>query len=256
MSFVVIIPARYASTRLPGKPLADIGGRPMIEHVWRRACESGAERVIIATDDPRVRDAATASGAEVCMTRADHASGTDRLEEVTAQLGLPDEAIVVNVQGDEPLLPPAVIDQVATNLAAADADMATLAEPLLQVHSLFDPNVVKLTTSAAGYALYFSRAPVPWDRDAFAGGRPQALPAQTPWLRHIGLYAYRVRLLRRFVAWPQGQLEQLEKLEQLRVLEQGERIHVDRACAPIPAGVDTAADLERVRAALSAEGLM
>lgn len=253
MNFVVIIPARHASTRLPGKPLADIHGRPMIEWVWRRASASTASRVVIATDDVRVQAAAEACGAEVCLTRADHISGTDRLQEVAERLSLPDDQIVVNVQGDEPLIPPAVIDQLAANLAVSDAGMATLAEPLTRAEALFDPNVVKIVTGSDDCALYFSRAPLPWDRDTFAepAGVTGNLPAGGPWLRHIGIYAYRAGLLHRFVRWPQGRLEQLEKLEQLRVLEQGERIHVAPACVPIPPGVDTPADLERVRAFLA-----
>lgn len=256
MSFIVIIPARYASTRLPGKALADVGGRPMIEQVWRRASASGASRVVIATDDSRVQKALAGCGAEVCLTRADHVSGTDRLQEVAERLGLADDQIVINVQGDEPLIPPAVIDQLADNLANSNASMATLAEPLTRLETLFDPNVVKIVTGSDGCALYFSRAPIPWDRDALAAvgesSRSGELATEGPWLRHIGIYGYRVGLLHRFVGWPQGRLEQLEKLEQLRVLEQGERIHVAAACVPIPGGVDTPADLERVRSVLIA----
>lgn len=254
MSFVVIIPARYGSTRLPGKPLADVGGRTMIEQVWHRASASSASRVIVATDDQRVHAVLQACGAEVCLTRPDHPSGTDRLQEVVTQLGLAEDQIVVNVQGDEPLIPPAVIDQLARNLADSNAGMATLAEPLMQAEALFDPNVVKVVAGKDGHALYFSRAPLPWDRDLFAtaGARRGALPTG-PWLRHVGIYAYRASLLQRFVDWPQGILEQLEKLEQLRALEHGERIHVALACEPIPAGVDTPADLERVRAQLAAD---
>ncbi|MBB3046306.1 3-deoxy-manno-octulosonate cytidylyltransferase (CMP-KDO synthetase) [Litorivivens lipolytica] len=254
MSFTVIIPARYASTRLPGKPLLDIQGKPMIQHVWDRACQSNADRVIVATDDQRVQAACEGFGAEVCMTREDHQSGTDRLQEVAAQLGLADDAVVVNVQGDEPLIPPVVIDQVAENLVANDrAEMATLAEPLDSLAALRNPNVVKVALAANGFALYFSRACIPWARDEFAA-EPEVLPTSLPYFRHIGIYAYRVSLLNDFVSWPPGQLETIEKLEQLRALEQGARIHVAEAVASIPAGVDTQADLETVRRVLAGEG--
>ena len=254
MSFTVVIPARYASTRLPGKPLLDIAGKPMIRHVWERATASAARRVVIATDDARIRDAARDFGAEVCMTAASHPSGTDRLQEAVAALGLPDEAIVVNVQGDEPLIPPAVVDQVAANLSReTDCGMATLCEPLEQVELFLDPNVVKLVRDARSRAIYFSRAPIPWPRDAFARERSR-LPEGFRPLRHIGIYAYRVGFLHRFVGWPMGVLEACESLEQLRALENGTGIHVAEACAAIPAGVDTPADLERVAALLRGEG--
>lgn len=246
MSFTVIIPARYASTRLPAKPLLPIAGEPMIRHVHRRASASGAARVVIATDDERIRRAAVDFGAEACMTRADHASGTDRLQEVVAQLGLAPDAIIVNVQGDEPLIPPAVIDQVAANLAArTDCAMATLCERIESIEIFLDPNAVKVVRAEDGRALYFSRAPVPWPRDAFARSREQLPPSLRAW-RHIGIYAYRAGFLDRFVGWPQGALEVQESLEQLRALEHGVGIHVAEACEPIPAGVDTPADLERV----------
>ncbi len=247
MSYTIIIPARYASTRLPGKPLADIGGKPMIQHVWEQASLSGAERVIIATDDERVLGAASRFGAEVCMTSAHHATGTDRLQEVVSRLQLPDDHIVVNVQGDEPLIPPAVIDQVAGNLRqCAEAAVATLSHPVADGDELFDPNAVKVISDAQGLALYFTRAPAPWDRDRFAEDRSDFV-ASPLFQRHLGIYAYRVGLLNRYVTWPESPLEQLEKLEQLRVLWQGERIHVAQACEVPPAGVDTEADLERVR---------
>ena len=251
MSFTVVIPARYASTRLPGKPLLDIAGRPMVRHVWERATRSSAARVVIATDDERIRTAAEAFGAEVCMTAATHPSGTDRLQETVAALGLPGEAIVVNVQGDEPLIPPEVIDQVAANLArAADCGMATLCEPLDSVEAFLDPNIVKLVRDDRSRAIYFSRAPIPWPRDAFAADRTR-LPEGFRPLRHIGIYAYRVEFLHRFVGWPLGVLEGLESLEQLRALEHGVGIHADHACAAIPGGVDTPADLLRVNALLT-----
>lgn len=249
MSYKVVIPARHASTRLPGKPLLEIGGVPMVLCVWARARESGAAEVVVATDDARIADAVRAAGAEVEMTAADHPSGTDRLAEVAERRGWSDDAVVVNVQGDEPLIPPAVIDQVAANLAGRPtASMATLAEPLASTDALVDPNVVKVVRDAEGFALYFSRAPVPWPRD----GMPET-PEGGPWRRHIGIYAYRAGLLRRFVTWAPAELEGVEMLEQLRVLDAGERIHVADACAPVPGGVDTAADLERVRALLKEE---
>ncbi len=247
MSFTVIIPARFASTRLPGKPLLDIAGRPMLRHVWERAGRGGARRVVIATDDTRVRDAALAFGAEVCMTSSTHRSGTDRLEEAARLLELGTDEIVVNVQGDEPLIPPEVIDQVAANLNEhPSCALATLCEPLADVDEFLDPNIVKVVCGEHGCALYFSRAPIPWPRDAFAQARtslPPGLQAQ----RHVGIYAYRVGFLHRFVSWPPGVLELIESLEQLRALERGEAIHVARACACVPGGVDTAADLQRVR---------
>ena len=251
MSFTVVIPARYASTRLPGKPLLDIAGLPMVRHVWERATRSSAARVVIATDDERIRSVAEAFGAEVCMTAATHPSGTDRLQETVAALGLPGEAIVVNVQGDEPLIPPEVIDQVAANLArAADCGMATLCEALDSVEAFLDPNIVKLVRDDRSRAIYFSRAPIPWPRDAFAADRTR-LPEGFRPLRHIGIYAYRVDFLHRCVGWPLGALEGRESLEQLRALEHGVGIHADHACAAIPGGVDTPADLARVNALLA-----
>jgi 3-deoxy-manno-octulosonate cytidylyltransferase (CMP-KDO synthetase) len=245
--FSVIIPARYGSTRLPAKPLKQIAGKPMIQWVYEAACNSAAEEVWIATDDQRVADAVTTFGARVCMTRADHESGTDRLQEVATQLGLADDAIVVNVQGDEPLLPSAVIDQVARNLAECpSASMATLSEPLHSATDCFNPNIVKVVSDIHQQALYFSRAPIPWGRDSYSSGTP-LLPAAELAQRHIGLYAYRVALLHRFVTWPVAALEAFEKLEQLRVLANGHKIHVASACAPVPGGVDTPEDLERVK---------
>lgn len=250
--FHVIIPARFASTRLPGKPLLDIAGKPMIQRVWEQACKSNAASVTVATDDQRIADACVGFGAAVVLTRAEHPSGTDRLQEVVTQLGLDADACVVNVQGDEPLIPPALIDQVAaTLLAQPQASMATLAEPLADLESLFNPNVVKLVTDHQGFALYFSRAPMPWARDAFAQ-EPRTLPADLPFRRHIGLYAYKVRFLHDYVTWPASPLELAESLEQLRALWFGSRIQVADACEVPPAGVDTQADLERVRVLLGA----
>jgi 3-deoxy-manno-octulosonate cytidylyltransferase (CMP-KDO synthetase) len=252
VSFRVVIPARWASKRLPGKPLAMIGDAPMIAHVRARARESRAQEVVIATDDARVRDVARELGAEVELTATDHPSGTDRIEEVARRRGWPDDTVVVNLQGDEPLMPSAVVDQVASNLLAnPDAGMATLCEPLRTAAELFDPNVVKVVADAGGFALYFSRAPIPWDRERFrAGTVPDALAPEDLWRRHLGIYAYRVGLLHRFVTWAPTPLERMEFLEQLRPMYHGVRIHVEDACAPVPGGVDTPADLERVRARL------
>lgn len=242
--FVVAIPARFGATRLPGKPLRAIAGEPMIVHVARRALEAGAAQVVIATDDARIADAVAPLGLDVCMTASTHASGTDRLADVAAQRGWADDHIVVNLQGDEPLAPPAAIRRVAEALAAADAPIATLATPLHDTRDLFDPNVVKLVTDRNGRALYFSRAPIPWHRDAFAQDRV-TLPPHT-WLRHIGLYAYRAGALRAFAAMPPSGLERIESLEQLRALEAGWPIAVALSPEPFPAGVDTEDDLRRV----------
>ncbi len=249
--FRVVIPARYASSRLPGKPLLDIAGKPMIQWVYERAVASGAADVVIATDDERIRSAAEGFGARVCMTSPHHQSGTDRLAETAAQLGCSDEEIIVNVQGDEPLMPPENVRQVAENLAAhPDAPMATLCERIRDAAELFDPHAVKVVFDRAGYALYFSRAAIPWDRDAFSVTTAE-LPARSDHYRHIGIYAYRAGFLRTYVEWAPCPLEQMESLEQLRVLWQGERIHVAPARVHPPAGVDTERDLERVRARLS-----
>lgn len=253
MSFIVIIPARLASTRLPNKPLLDIAGKPMIQWVWERATQSAAARVIVATDAPAVAAAVERFGGEVCMTRPTHESGTDRLQEVAATLGFDDSQIIVNVQGDEPLLPSAVIDQVANNLAgSARAGIATLARRIRERADVFNPNVVKVVVDNTLHALYFSRAPLPWDREGWNADQSAAGNARLAgeWARHIGIYAYRTEFLHRFVTWPVGRLERLEKLEQLRALENGIAIHVDESSADIPPGVDTAADLERVRAIL------
>ena len=250
--FTVVIPSRFASTRLPGKPLLMIAGKPMVQHVWEQACKSSAQRVVVATDDARIVEACKGFGAEVLLTRADHESGTDRLAEVATQLGLASDAIVVNVQGDEPLIPPQLIDQVAINLAAhSEASMATLAEPITDVETLFNPNVVKVVSDINGLALTFSRATLPWARDDFAS-HPEQLPAGVPYRRHIGIYAYRAGFLHDFVSWGPCWLENTEALEQLRALWHGVRIHVDDAMEAPPAGVDTPEDLERVRRLLGA----
>jgi 3-deoxy-manno-octulosonate cytidylyltransferase (CMP-KDO synthetase) len=251
-AYTVVIPARYASSRLPGKPLQDIAGKPMIRHVWEQACRSGAQRVVVATDNRQILEECERFGAEVLLTRVEHSSGTDRLAEVAEKLGLPADAIVVNVQGDEPLIPPSVIDQVALNLAAhPEAAIATLAEPISDPHALFNPNVVKVLSDINGLALTFSRAPLPWARDEFARDR-DALPLTVPYRRHIGIYAYRAGFLADFVAWGPCWLENTECLEQLRALWHGKRIHVADAIEAPPAGVDTAEDLERVRKLLGA----
>lgn len=252
LDFTVVIPARLRSTRLPGKPLLLIAGKPMIQHVWEQARKSAASRVVIATDDASIVEACKAFGAEVLLTRADHESGTDRLAEVAAHLGLAADAIVVNVQGDEPLIPAVIIDQVAANLAAhPEAGIATLAEPISEPEGVFNPNAVKVVSDRDGLALTFSRAPLPWARDAFARQR-DALPEGVPYRRHIGMYAYRAGFLHDFVSWGPCWLEQTESLEQLRALWHGVRIHVADAIEAPPVGVDTPQDLERVRRLLEA----
>ena len=243
--FVVAIPARYRSTRLPGKPLALIGGEPMVVHVARRALAAGAREVWVATDDSRIADAlATVDGLQVALTAEGHLSGTDRLAECAAIAGWRDDTVVVNLQGDEPFAPADGIAEVARVLVASDTPMATLAAPVLSAEALFDPNVVKLVRDARGLALYFSRAPLPWPRDAFAADR-SVLPAGNHWLRHIGIYAYRAGFLRQFAAMPPGSLEQIESLEQLRVMEAGHAIAVGLTPAPFPPGIDTPEDLAR-----------
>jgi 3-deoxy-manno-octulosonate cytidylyltransferase (CMP-KDO synthetase) len=239
--FMVVIPARYASTRLPGKPLLDIAGMPMIQHVYQRACESEANAVVIATDDERIRRTAEAFGAQVVMTRADHQSGTDRIQEVAAIMGLSGQAVVVNVQGDEPLIPPATINQVAANLRKFnDAGISSLFHTLHDAVELHNPNAVKVVTDAQGYALYFSRSPLPWQDTEPVHGK-----------RHVGIYAYRVATLNQFVTWPRSLLEVSERLEQLRAMHHGVRIIMDEAAQRVPAGVDTPEDLEAVRRFLS-----
>lgn len=255
MSFTVIIPARFASSRLPGKPLLDIAGKPMIQHVYEQACKSAASDVIVATDDVRIQKVVEGFGARVCMTASDHASGTDRLQEVVTQLGYGDDQVIVNVQGDEPLIPPANIDQVAALLLAAPhAGIATLSETIQSVEELFDPNAVKVVTNANASALYFSRSPLPWARDhfnAFGGELPVKLPENSNFQRHIGIYAYRVGLLHQFVGWLPAPIEIAESLEQLRAMWNGVDIKVLEAIESPPAGVDTQADLERIRAILA-----
>ncbi|MEX2474844.1 3-deoxy-manno-octulosonate cytidylyltransferase [Marinobacter sp.] len=252
MSFTVVIPARYASTRLPGKPLADIAGKPMIRHVYERAGESEADRVVIATDDERIESVCRDFGAEVVMTSSQHVSGTDRLEEVARKLGFAADDRVVNVQGDEPLIPPVLINQVAGNLERfPQAAIATLCEKITDIASVFNPNVVKVVSDHRGMAHYFSRAPVPWARDAWSGDEwpraDMAMPEGVTYFRHIGIYGYRVRLLADFVRWAPAPTEITESLEQLRALYNGAQIHVEEAQVQPPAGVDTEADLDRLR---------
>ncbi|MDR2092993.1 MAG: 3-deoxy-manno-octulosonate cytidylyltransferase [Azoarcus sp.] len=250
-AFRVVIPARHASTRLPGKPLVDIGGRPMIVRVLERAQASGAEEVWVATDHPDVFDAVTAAGGHALMTRADHPTGTDRLAEAAALRGWRDDDIIVNVQGDEPLIDPASIAAVARELAVDPAAaIATAAHPVADPLDAFNPNVVKVVRDGRGRALYFSRAPIPWARDAWADGT-RALPPGLPVLRHVGLYAYRAGFLHRFATLAPAPPEQLEALEQLRALWHGFPIRVLLLDAAPPAGVDTEEDLARVRAAFA-----
>jgi len=247
MSFIAVVPARLSSTRLPNKPLIDICGKPMVVHTAERARASQADRVIIATDDRSIEAAARSHGFEALLTRADHPSGTDRLAEVAESLELDDDAVLVNVQGDEPLIEPGLIDAVAGLLQRdPGAAMATCASRISSAATLFNPNAVKVVCNAAGHALYFSRAAIPWARDAFTHDRG-SLPAQLNALHHIGLYAYRAGFLRQFSTLPQGPLERWESLEQLRALENGHTIAVHVTPTHPIAGVDTPEDLERVR---------
>ena len=250
MAFTVLIPARLASTRLPRKPLADIAGLPMVVRVAQRAAQSQATRVVVAADDVEIVTACRTHGVEAVATRADHATGSDRLAEACTLLGAADDDVVVNVQGDEPLIDPAMIDACAALLAErADCVMSTVAHAIDDVADLRNPNVVKLVCDAAGRALYFSRAPLPWWRDGYAAGI--AALSDPPPLRHVGLYAYRAGFLRRFPSLPPSPLEALESLEQLRVLWHGERIAVHVSASRPGPGVDTPEDLARVRALFS-----
>ena len=259
--FTVVIPARYGSSRFPGKPLADILGQTMIERVYRQALQSQATRVVVATDDQRIADACEGFGAQVCMTREDHPSGTDRLQEVAAALGLGDDEIVVNVQGDEPLIPPVIIDQVAGNLAnAPQASISTLSEPIDDVAQLLNPNVVKVVANVDSIAMYFSRAPIAYARD-FSDSEGVISQAAIDhnddfsWQRHIGIYGYRVGFLNRFVQWGEAPLERIERLEQLRAMWNGELIHVAPALEKPFAGVDTPEDLAAIEAHLNAKAV-
>jgi 3-deoxy-manno-octulosonate cytidylyltransferase (CMP-KDO synthetase) len=252
--FVAIVPARLASTRLPRKPLADLGGAPMVVRVAQRAAAAGAQRVVVAADGEEIAAACRAHAVEVVLTSPDHPTGTDRLAEACALLGLADDAIVVNVQGDEPLIPPAVIADVAALLARQpDCAIATAAHPLHDAAEFFSPNVVKVVVDRTGRALLFSRAPIPWARDAFAADRT-TLPAGLPALRHVGLYAYRAAFLRAYPQLARDPLEAFESLEQLRALAHGYRIAVLALAGALPPGVDTREDLERARAAIAGHG--
>lgn len=249
VAFRVVIPARFASTRLPGKPLLPIAGRPMLQHVYERALRSAAGNVVVATDDARIEAAARDFGADVCMTAAHHTSGTERIAEVATLRGWDRDTVIVNVQGDEPMIVPALIDQVAADLAQnPEAVVATLACPLQAESELTDPNVVKVVTDRQGFALYFSRAPVPYPRERGTAAGP------VTGLRHVGLYAYRAGFLAEYPGLQVSPLEDIEKLEQLRVLWHGLKIHVGIAARLPGPGVDTAEDLQRVEALLTREG--
>lgn len=247
MNFKVVIPARFASTRLPGKPLLDIGGRPMVLHVVDRALESGAEEVWVATDHQGIADVVRAGGHQVCMTSADHPSGTDRIAEVASQRGWRDDEIVVNVQGDEPLIDPSLIREVAQHLHDhPGASISTACHAIHAVADLLNPNIVKAVVDHSGHAMYFSRAPIPWARDAFAI-LPENIPAGLPVYRHIGIYAYRASFLKIYNQLQPAAIEQFEALEQLRALWHGYRISVAIVESAPVAGVDTEEDLQRVR---------
>lgn len=246
-SFKVVVPARYASTRLPAKPLLDLGGKPMVARTAERAVQSGAEEVWVATDHPDVMAAAAQHGLSVVLTRTDHPSGTDRLAEVIEQRGWDDDTIVVNVQGDEPLIDPALIAQTARQLAESGADIATVAHPIDKAADFFNPNIVKVVCKADGDALYFSRAPIPYARDHFARDGKESLPAGIPAFRHVGLYAYRARFLRAYARLAPSSLEAFEALEQLRALFHGFRISVLISDHLPMAGVDTPEDAARMQ---------
>lgn len=243
--FHVVIPARFSASRLPGKPLLTIGGRPLIQWVWQGAQAGGAASVTIATDDERIYQSASSFGADCVMTSPEHASGTDRIAEVVRIKGFAPDDIVVNLQGDEPMMPASVVGAVAQALSERpQADIATAVAPIQSLEEFLDPNCVKALRARDGRALYFSRAPVPWPRDNILGGAPACF--EHAW-RHIGIYGYRVRSLLRFAAWAPTCLEQIERLEQLRALEHGMQIYLVELSEAPPAGVDTPADLERVR---------
>lgn len=246
MDFKVVIPARYASNRLPKKPLLDIAGKPMVVHVVEQALLSGAETVVVATDHEEIARAVKQYGYQAVMTREDHTSGTDRIAEVAQQLGWADQAVVVNVQGDEPLISPQLIQEVALNLAQhAEASIATACHPIHDKASMLNPNIVKVVMDSEGHALYFSRAPIPYARDAFALN--QSVPASMPVYRHIGIYAYRAAFLKAYAGLQPAAIEQFEALEQLRALWHGYKISVAVTPHAPATGVDTQADLEYVR---------
>jgi 3-deoxy-manno-octulosonate cytidylyltransferase (CMP-KDO synthetase) len=251
LRFKVVIPARYASTRLPGKPLLTIAGKPMIAHVCQRALEADAEQIIVATDDERIFHAVSELGIKAVMTRPDHQSGTERIAEVAQLCGWADSEIIVNLQGDEPLIPPVIIREVAAALAGQQqAGIATLAAKIIDIEEIFNPNAVKVVLNKSGYALYFSRAPIPWERDAFSLS-DRTPSGKLPYLRHIGLYAYRVDFLNRYCAWDASPLESVEALEQLRILWHGQEVLVKIVDQSPEGGVDTQEDLRRVERVLS-----
>lgn len=248
MEFHIIIPARYAAQRLPGKPLVDIAGKPMLQHVYERAVKSGAESVVIATDDQRTADVAQSFGATVCLTSADHQSGTERLIEVVQALEYDEDDIVLNVQGDEPMVSPAVIRQVAQDLTDHDnVKVASVCEPFDSVEEFFNPNVVKVVLTRRNYAMYFSRSPIPW-QPAMRDNNYKAIDLENHCYRHIGIYGYRAGFLLDYVDWPGSPYESLESLEQLRVLWNGGRIYMSHAKEKFARGIDTPEDLERIRA--------
>jgi 3-deoxy-manno-octulosonate cytidylyltransferase (CMP-KDO synthetase) len=250
--FKVVIPARYGSTRLPGKPLLDIAGKPMIAHVCQRALEAHADEVVVATDDERIFSAVESLGIAVVMTDPQHQSGTERIAQVAAHFGWHEDDIIVNLQGDEPLIPPTYIRDVAFALAGQHkAGIATLAAEINDTEEIFNPNAVKVVTDKHDYALYFSRAPIPWCRASF-GSSDKIVSTSIPYLRHIGMYAYTVGFLQRYCAWQTSPLESIEALEQLRILWHGEAVLVKTVAETPPAGVDTLEDLERVQKILSA----
>lgn len=244
LSFRVLIPARYASRRFPGKPLVDLKGKTMIERVYERASSSAATSVCVATDDARIESAVKAFGGEVVMTSPEHPSGTDRVHEAAVRLGYSEAEIIVNVQGDEPLIPACAINRVADAIVRHGVVMATLCERIQRVEDVFDPDTVKVVRDESNFAGYFSRAPVPWDRTAFSP-MPEALPQTGRWYRHLGVYAYTMALLDSFVGWPPAMMETVERLEQLRALERGVNIRVDETPSPIPPGIDRPEDLAR-----------
>ena len=253
MDFRIIIPARYDSSRLPGKPLRLIAGKPLLQHVFECAKRSNAQHIVIATDDERIQQAAAGFGAEVCMTASTHASGTERLAEVISKLNIDDDEIILNLQGDEPLMPAACLDQVASLLGhKPDAMMASLCEPIDHVEDMFNPNVVKVVLSRDDDAIYFSRAPVPWHRDTFAAP-VDALPQENVFFRHIGLYAYRAGFVNQYLNLSASPIEKIESLEQLRVLWHGYNIAMAIACEKPGPGVDTEAELAMVEKMLATE---
>ncbi len=253
--FSVVIPARFASTRLPGKPLADLQGKPMIVRVIEQVRASRARDIVVAVDDEKLSAAVASTKCKLLMTRNDHPSGSDRVMEVVEQMAWPDDHIVVNVQGDEPLIPPSVINQVADLLGKnLTLGVATLCHPIFDIAEMLDPNVVKVTLSQTGRALYFSRAPIPWQRGEFNKTAASEMRLEGHWFKHIGIYAYRVGVLRQFVQLKPSMLEVTESLEQLRLLENGFTIAIEPALEPVVGGVDTEADLERVRKLIQESG--